>query len=147
MTATKLDNFDRAVNTAATWLTDITEQLQTGDRKAAYRVTRTWLHLLRDRLPINSAVKFGAQLPELLRGVYYDGWDPSRAPIKYSPQEYVTRFAAETNMAVEDVPAMAASMTAALCKYMPQQVDEVLAQLPRPLQALIEHGTPATITA
>ncbi|MFI8891646.1 DUF2267 domain-containing protein [Streptomyces paradoxus] len=34
------------------------------------------LHPLRDRLPVETAVQFGAQLPTLVRGVYYDGWRP-----------------------------------------------------------------------
>jgi len=38
-----------------------------------------------DRLPITIAANFAAQLPELLRGVFYDGWSPSRVPIKFGP--------------------------------------------------------------
>jgi len=144
MTSTKLDAFDRAVNTAASWLSDIADQLETDDRRAAYRATRVWLHLLRDRLSVNSAVKFGAQLPELLRGAYYDGWEPSRAPVKYSPREYVTRFAAETSTPADEVPSVAACVTGAFYRHMPGQVEEALLQLPQALRAMIEHGQPVT---
>jgi uncharacterized protein (DUF2267 family) len=146
MTTTKLDSFDHAVNTAATWLSDIAEHLETDNRRAAYRATRAWLHLLRDRLTVNSVAKFGAQLPELIRGMYYDGWNPSQAPIKYTPQEYVTRFATETATPTDEVPQTAASITAALYQHMPGQMEEALLQLPHTLRALIEHGQPAPST-
>jgi uncharacterized protein (DUF2267 family) len=50
--------------------------IPTDDRKTAYVALRTVLHALRDRLPLAPAVGLGAQLPLLLRGVYYDGWQP-----------------------------------------------------------------------
>ena len=39
------------------------------------------------------AADFAGQLPELLRGVFYGGWNPSRVPVKFGPREYVLRFA------------------------------------------------------
>jgi hypothetical protein len=36
------------------------------------------LHVLRDRLTIQEAVQPGAQLPMLIRGLYWEGWDPAR---------------------------------------------------------------------
>ena len=36
----------------------------------AYRVLRAVLHALRDRVTVDVAAKFAAQLPTLLRGVY-----------------------------------------------------------------------------
>jgi uncharacterized protein (DUF2267 family) len=35
------------------------------------------LHVLRDRLTPEQAVHLGAQLPILVRGVYYEGWGAS----------------------------------------------------------------------
>ena len=42
------------------------------------------LHAVRDRLQVNDAVSLGAQLPELLRGAYYEQWRPAkqRRPIR-----------------------------------------------------------------
>lgn len=67
-----------------------------GRADQAYSALRVVLHTLRDRLPVNEAVNFGAQLPELLRGVYYEGWNPSQVPVKMNREQFVehvrTRF-------------------------------------------------------
>lgn len=58
-------------------------------RNQSYAALRTVLHLLRDRLPIEEAVHFAAQLPVLLRGVYYEGWNPSMVPIKLNREDFL----------------------------------------------------------
>jgi len=45
------------------------------------------LHATRDRLPVEEVAQLGAQLPMLLRGSYYEGWVPARAPLKERRRE------------------------------------------------------------
>lgn len=52
------------------------------DKHRSFRLLRTVLQALRDWLPVNEAASFGAQLPELLRGVYYEHWRPAATPVK-----------------------------------------------------------------
>jgi uncharacterized protein (DUF2267 family) len=52
------------------------------------------LHALRDRLTVNEAAQFGAQLPMLVRGIYYEGWDPTRLPVKMNREEFLQRVPA-----------------------------------------------------
>ena len=48
-------------------------------RNQSYTALRAVLHALRDRLTVEESAQFAAQLPMLIRGLYYGGWDPSRS--------------------------------------------------------------------
>jgi uncharacterized protein (DUF2267 family) len=50
------------------------------DRHQTYQGLRTTLHALRDRLTLEDMAQLGAQLPLLIRDVYYEGWDPTGQP-------------------------------------------------------------------
>jgi uncharacterized protein (DUF2267 family) len=58
-------------------------------RNQSYLALRTVLHLLRDRLPVEESVQFAAQLPMLVRGMYFDGWDPTIVPIKLNREDFL----------------------------------------------------------
>ncbi|MFO7855677.1 MAG: DUF2267 domain-containing protein [Paracoccaceae bacterium] len=79
MSATGLDVFDRTLHVTNTWLHELTSRMGWEDRRAGWRLLRTVLHMLRDRLTAEEAAKFAAQLPMLLRGAFYEGWRPSGA--------------------------------------------------------------------
>jgi len=85
--STGLDTFDRTVQETNLWLKDIMERLGTTDRHHAYSTLRAVLHALRDRIGPESAAHLGAQLPMLLRGLFYEGWDPTGKPTKERHQE------------------------------------------------------------
>ena len=72
---------ERSVEKAHVWLKELAEELGGKDRRYAYRALRGVLHTLRDGLPVEVAAKLAAQLPTLIRGVYYEDWEPSRTPL------------------------------------------------------------------
>lgn len=70
------DVFRTTIIKSGEWLDEVMRQLGIADERKALRVLRAGLHTIRDRLPDAEAVDLGAQLPALLRGIYYDGWRP-----------------------------------------------------------------------
>ncbi len=82
MTTTGLTVFDKTVQETNTWLRHLMEMLDIDDRHSAYLLLRATLHAVRDRIGPENASHLGAQLPMLLRGLYYEGWRISRAPSK-----------------------------------------------------------------
>jgi uncharacterized protein (DUF2267 family) len=87
MSATGLDVFDTTVQKTNTWFNDLMQLLPGRDKRAAYRALRVVLHALRDRLTVEEVAQLGAQLPMLIRGFYYEGWDPTRKPLKLRKRE------------------------------------------------------------
>ncbi|MEV0733798.1 MULTISPECIES: DUF2267 domain-containing protein [Polymorphospora] len=60
-------------------------------RAQSYAALRSVLHVLRDRLPVQESAEFAAQLPLIVRGLYYEGWDPAAVPMKMGREEFLDR--------------------------------------------------------
>ena len=72
---TSSNPFDITIHKTHIWLNDLMSDLDWPERPhKAYLALRTVLHAMRDRLTVEEAVQFGAQLPMLIRGFYYEGW-------------------------------------------------------------------------
>lgn len=74
MSSTGISTFNETLQLSNRWLNELMEAVGWDDKHRAYRLLRATLHALRDRLPANEVVHLGAQLPMLIRGLYYDGW-------------------------------------------------------------------------
>jgi uncharacterized protein (DUF2267 family) len=137
-------SLDHSIDKTNAWLAEIAAEFGTGDRQFAWRVTRAWLHALRDRLPVPVAANLAAQLPEVLRGVFYGGWSPSRVPVRYGPRQYVQRFARDAGIRDADVPRAARLVTRAVRRHVSGgALDEALDVLPPGLSQLIEPASAA----
>jgi uncharacterized protein (DUF2267 family) len=148
MSSTGVDSLDRSIGKTTAWLTDIDAGFGTSDRRLAYRVLRAWLHCLRDRLTVEVAAHFAAQLPELLRGVFFDGWSPSRVPQKYDRGEHVTRFAQEARVHDSDVVKAARIVTVVARRHMSSGVlAQALGLLPADLREMLEPAAAAPSAA
>jgi uncharacterized protein (DUF2267 family) len=139
-----LDAFDRSDRTALEWVDTVAEHLGTEDRDHAYRVLRAWLRIVRDRLTVDGAAHAAAQLPLLLRGLFYDGWMPSHVPVKYDADQFLLTLAQDARISLDEARRAAPAVTAALVRRCsPGQIDHVLAQLPAPLRQLLAPAAQA----
>ncbi len=131
---------EHSVEKAHIWLKELAEELGTDDRQYAYRALRAVLHTLRDRLTVDVAAKLAAQLPTLIRGIYYEDWDPSRTPLPiHDVEAFLDHVVKEGRMAGETEASLAVTAVARVLRehVTPGEIDDVLAVLPDKLKVLI----------
>ncbi len=140
MTVTHVDIIDRSVEKAHIWINDLADELGTEDRRHAYRVWRAYLHALRDHLSVDEAAQLAAQLPIFIRGVFYEGWDPSSTPERDRDVDaFLRRTAREAMLGGETQASL--TVTAAsrvLSRHVSAgETASVLHVLPEPLRELL----------
>jgi uncharacterized protein (DUF2267 family) len=92
MSTTNIEVFDTTVQKTNEWLRDISHELGDENRRHAYLALRGTLHTIRDFLPIEESAHFSAQLPLLVRGIYFEGWNPSKTPeVDRSLESFLSR--------------------------------------------------------
>jgi uncharacterized protein (DUF2267 family) len=139
MSTTELEVFDKTVQTTNAWLKEIMEV--TGpDRHRAYRVLAAVLHALRDRLTVDEAAQLGAQLPILVRGLYYDQWHhPAGKPERLRhKQEFLAEVAAELDDIKPINPEQATRAVFSVLErhIAPGEIEDIKATLPSQLREL-----------
>ena len=138
MSATGLDVFDKTLQTTNSWLKEIMEELGP-DRQVAWHVLGAVLHALRDRMPVQLAVHLGAQLPLLVRGLYYDQWRASEVPLKIRTlDEFLEHVSKELNQIrpVNVQQAVRAVLHVLDHHVNPDQVAKVRDSLPETIRAI-----------
>jgi uncharacterized protein (DUF2267 family) len=140
MSATGLAAFDSTIQTTHVWLNDICEEMGWGhDPHRAYRALRAVLHALRDRLPPAEAADLAAQLPLLIRGIYYEGWHPAGKPVKTrSLDEFLAPVAAAFRADPQSPPAEVARVVFRVLTRRVSfgEVRDVISNLPEDVQDL-----------
>jgi uncharacterized protein (DUF2267 family) len=76
------DVFETTLQKTNIWVKEVSDLLHWDDHPKAYHGLRAVLHVLRDRLPVNEAVHLGAQLPMLVRSLYYERGKPVATFVK-----------------------------------------------------------------
>jgi uncharacterized protein (DUF2267 family) len=138
MSTTGLEVFDKTVQTTNIWLDEIMERIGP-DRHIAWHILGAVLRTLRDRLPLDDAAHLGAQLPLLVRGLYYDQW---HSPLAIHKERHQEEFLARVQEGLRDtrpvnVQEAVRTVFAVLAKHIAKgQADKTARVLPAEIRVL-----------
>lgn len=147
MTTTGLRTFDETVHATNAWLHELTSRLGWEDRQRTYRLLRVSLQTLRDRLPVTEAAQLAAQLPILLRGVFYEGWRPATVPVR---TRTLDEFLAGLREAFSDDPGFDAEaafreVVAVMKRHVsPGEMEDMRRAMPTEIKALWQEDAAAS---
>jgi uncharacterized protein (DUF2267 family) len=83
----EVPGLNRTIHATNTWLSEIADEIGPEDAQIAYHALRGTLFATRDRLPVEEAMDLAAQLPALIRGVYFEGYKTTDKPQSYRDHE------------------------------------------------------------
>jgi uncharacterized protein (DUF2267 family) len=135
-----VDAIERSVHKTNEWVKGMGEALGTDDRDSAWRLLRASLQVLRDQLTIDEAAQLSAQLPMVLRGAFWDGFDPGDRGAKVRRREdFLARLATFARLDDVDEAARAAEAFSSVLKdhITEGEFDDVLAQLPSDVRKVL----------
>ena len=138
MSTTILPLFDKSLQTTAIWLEEIQSEIGP-DRAFAWRVLSVVLQNLRDHLPLELTAHLGAQLPMIIRGTFYDQFDPTGLPKQaHGADDFLQSVSngLKDSRGVDPRDAVQA-VFGVLGRHLSQgQIDKVVRSLPRAVRAL-----------
>jgi uncharacterized protein (DUF2267 family) len=108
-------------------------------RNQAYAALRAVLHAVRDRLPVEETAQLAAQLPMLVRGMYYEGWDPSRTPAKMDREAFLDRVRREFPFEIDGgIERLTQTVLAALRQHITDgEWEDIKANFPKDLAGIL----------
>ena len=68
--------FARTTHKSQLWINEMQKELKWLNGDSLYHLLRAVLQSLRDQMSVHEAAHFSAQLPLILRGAFYEGWNP-----------------------------------------------------------------------
>jgi len=97
MSAATQSVFRNPVAKANGWINEITKRMKHGDKNEALQALRAVLHGLRDRLTVGEAAQLSAQLPLVIRGIFFENFRPHAMPIHHGGvDEFLDEVGAHT---------------------------------------------------
>jgi uncharacterized protein (DUF2267 family) len=132
-----LQVIDTTVQKTHEWLTAVTEAVHL-DKNDAYKCLRAVLQTLRDRLPVELGAHLSAQLPMLIRGIFYEGWDPARIPKKMNLDQFLEAISEKivTDQFIDPRRAATGVFIAMSHFIAPGELAKVRSSLPQDLQEI-----------
>jgi uncharacterized protein (DUF2267 family) len=131
-------DFNTAAQSAEVWVDDLTSRLAWHDRDRAYMALLATLHALRDCVGRDEAVFLGAQLPALLRGLYYEGWHPGNRATTRKRDAFLARVhdGVRRDPAVDPEQVARAVLALLVARLSAAEVEDAKTATPRELHNL-----------
>lgn len=139
MADTNVSGLDATIHKANEWINEVKNEMGCTDRNDAYLALRSTLHALRDRLMPEEAIDLGAQLPMLIRGIYYEGYTTSGKPIKVrQKKDFINLVERELTRNPEIDPEEAAEGVFAVIgrKISQGEINDIKSTLPKEIKEL-----------
>ena len=74
----RITTIDKSLQKTDIWLNEIQKNMQWESKATAFKGLRAVLHALRDQLTVEENAHLSAQFSLLIRGLYFEGWQPSK---------------------------------------------------------------------
>lgn len=87
MSSKGLEVIDHSVQLIHEWLNELSDRLNWPEQRHVLQLLRCTLVGIRDHLPHEESADFSAQLPIILRGMYFENWRPAVTPVKDRSKE------------------------------------------------------------
>ena len=139
MAAMHLPMIDHTVQLTREWVRELADRLDWPDEHRAFRLLRVTLQTVRDWLDVNEAAHLGAQLPILIRGLYYEGWHPAKTPAAdHTMEAFLARIdeAFSTDPIDDTGEAVGGVFRLLNHRITPGEIRDVRLRLPKQLRAL-----------
>ncbi len=81
MPAKGLEVIDSTVRKTQEWINEQRERRDWGSDRDALCLLRATLHQIHDRISIAETAQLSAQLPMLIGGMFFEGWQPHLVPL------------------------------------------------------------------
>ncbi|MFZ5955212.1 MAG: DUF2267 domain-containing protein [Nanoarchaeota archaeon] len=132
-----IHTFDSFVQKANLWIKELMNELDF-DEQMAYHALKGILVELRNKLELDEIAELSAQLPIIIRGIYFDGWNPSSKPIKYSKSEFVSRVHAhmQNNPEIDPTEIVQKTFIFLSKKISEGEVNDIKSNLPKKIKEL-----------
>ena len=137
---TGLQSLETSIHKTNDWLNELATELGISDKHQALDGLRSSLHVLRDRLPVDSTAHLAAQLPTVIRGLYFEGWKPAHVPKKVRDKdEFLTQLRQE--LSHDELGARVEDVARATFKVLARHISEgeakkISGALPKALREL-----------
>lgn len=139
MSSQRLEVIEHTVQLTHEWINELCDRLGWNSHRDALRLLRVTLHQIRDHLGHEELAQFSAQLPLLLRGMFFEGWTPAHTPIHNRKAEhFVAAISAQVgdvtgSRGAEDIIAVFRTLNARISAG---EIADVKAGLPTPIRQM-----------